>query len=270
MFEYIKLIILGIIEGITEFMPVSSTAHLILAQRWLSLAVETEGLHRILEIFPQVGCALAVLWFYRQKIFYLLKHMWTLRDAKLTVRNLVIATLPLLLAPIVASVADEQLNSVLLMAENLLMGAVIIFLLETRQHAVKVTTMADISVSSAILIGLAQLLAIFPGVSRSGATIVAALLLQIDRKTAVTFSFLLAIPAIMGAACLETIRHHTEILLTANLWMIVISTAAALVTALMVIQPLMACLSNRKLVVFGWYRVGLGLLLLLSLQWGWL
>lgn len=263
MWEILKLIALGIVEGITEFMPVSSTAHLILAQKLLALQVNGDAANRILDIFPQIGCALAVMLFYRQKIFYLLKHMFTLRDTRLTIRNLILATAPLLLAPLLIKFLPYNTNSVWLLAENLIIGAIIIFILETYQHTIRTTTIADISTVNAVLIGLAQLLAIFPGVSRSGATIVAALFLHIDRKTAVTFSFLLSIPAIMGAGMLEAIENHAVIFVQTNISIILVSTLTAFIVSLLVMKPLIDFLSTHKLVQFGWYRLGLGIILLL-------
>lgn len=262
--EYIKLIILGCIEGITEFMPISSTAHLILAQKYLALQLVNPALSRFMDIFPQLGCALALLCFYRQKIFYLLCNMHKTHDAQQTVWNLVIATAPLILAPLIDQIFTIP-RATDLLAINLILGGIIMFLVEIFQRVVHVTSIKEIPFSSAVLIGFAQLLAIFPGVSRSGATIVMALLLHLDRKTAVEFSFLLAIPAIMAASLLEVIQNYSIIFTTENLGYVLVSLAVTFIMALLVIHPLIAYLSNQKLNFFSYYRIGMGLLLLVLL-----
>ena len=199
---WLKAAILGLVEGATEFIPVSSTGHLILTQSLLNFTGPTANAFLI---FIQLGAILAVVWLYWRKFLDLLLHFWKPGKARQLVLNLVIATIP---AVVIGLPTDDWIEARLFkplpVALALVVGGIAILIIEKRKHTVKVASLDDIPLRLALGVGLIQVLSIlWPGVSRSGATIMGGLVLGLSRTAATEFSFFLAVPAMLGASALK-------------------------------------------------------------------
>jgi undecaprenyl-diphosphatase len=253
-------IILGLVEGITEFIPVSSTGHLILVQNWLNFTGEKEN---AFVIFIQLGAILAVLWLYRIKLFNVAISWPHDAQARRLILNLIIATIP---AVVIGLPTEDWIESYLFkpfpVALALALGGVAILLIERMQKQPTVATVDDIPTAKAIGVGLIQVLSIlFPGVSRSGATIMGGLVLGLSRTAAMEFSFFLAIPAMLGASLVKLIGAR-DVITTSDLPLFAVGFLVAFVAALLVIRGLLAFVAHRSFVPFAWYRIIFGVVLL--------
>lgn len=262
---WLKAALLGLVEGATEFIPVSSTGHLILVQDWLNFTGHKEN---AFAVFIQLGAILAVLWMYRAKFIDLALHFWKPGRARALLVNLVIGTIP---AVVVGLPTDDWIEAhffkPLPVAIALVAGGIAILLIERGKHRIKVTSVDDITWKLALYVGLIQVLAIlFPGVSRSGATIMGGLVLGLSRVAATEFSFFLAVPAMLGASALKLWGVRDE-LGAADLPVFGIGFVVSFIAALVVIRALVKFVSRRSFVPFAWYRIGLGALVASSLLW---
>jgi undecaprenyl-diphosphatase len=236
-------LLLGIVEGVTEFLPVSSTAHLILASRVLHLA-ETEFL-KSFQIIIQLGAILSVVVLYWSRF-------WNIEVLK----KLVVAFIP---TGIIGLTVYKPLKSHLLGNMNvvlaaMLIGGVALILFERfKVHSESDPDFTEITYKKALLIGLFQAIAIVPGVSRSAATIVGGSLIGISKRTIVEFSFMLAVPTMMAASGLELLKNHSA--LNEQSGMLAIGFVVSFVTAIAAIKSFLAFVKNRDFSVFGWYRV---------------
>lgn len=254
-----KAFILGIIEGATEFIPVSSTGHLILVGTWIDFQ-STES--KVFEVVIQLGAILAVVWIYRQRVWQLLYGAWQRDSVELSlVRNLAIAFLP---AAIIGAIFISAIKALFfhpgVVVVMLVLGGLIMIWVE-RPSALKKSPTAlsieTISWKQALAVGCAQCLAMIPGTSRSGATIIGGMIAGIERKTATEFSFFLAMPTMFAAAIYDTYRHGSE-LTQADTMAIVVGFVMAFVTALFVVRALLAYLARHTYRAFGIYRIILG------------
>lgn len=257
-------LILGLVEGITEFIPVSSTGHLIIAGAWLDF----EGARaQTFEIFIQLGAILAILWLYRRLFLDLLTRWHRDLGARRLLLNLAVAFLP---AAIVGLLTHDWIKQYLFnpvtVAGALVVGGIAILLIERRAPAVRVPEVDQLRPGTALGIGLAQILSLFPGVSRSGATIMGGYALGLSRKAATEFSFFLAVP-VMVAATLFDLIDSRDALTRADLPLFVLGFLAAFVSALVVVKAFLGYVSRRSFAVFAWYRIGFGLLLLAWFWW---
>ncbi len=264
-FLWLKAALFGLVEGATEFVPVSSTGHLILVQDWLDFTGHKEN---AFTVFIQLGAILAVLWMYRAKFLDLALNFWKPGRARTLLVNLVIGTIP---AVVVGLPTDDWIEAhffhPLPVAIALAAGGVAILLIERAKHRVTVTTIDDIPWKLALYVGLIQVLAIlFPGVSRSGATIMGGLALGLSRLAATEFSFFLAVPAMLGASALKLwgVRHDLG---ASDLPVFGIGFVVSFVSALVVIRALVKFVSRRSFVPFAWYRIALGAVVASSLLW---
>jgi undecaprenyl-diphosphatase len=260
----LKAFLLGIVEGLTEFLPVSSTGHLILVGEWINFA-STES--KVFEVVIQLGAILAVMWIFRARIFQLIKGVFDRQPAEVAfMRNLIIAFLP---AAIIGGLFIKQIKALFfhpgVVAVTLVLGGLIMLWVEHGRTGGKqdikpgtVTTLETITWRQALIVGFAQCLAMVPGTSRSGSTIIGGMLAGIERKTATEFSFFLAMPTMMAAALYDSYKHAAE-LSQHDMTAIAVGFIAAFLSALLIVRAVLAFVSNHTYRVFGWYRIALGL-----------
>jgi undecaprenyl-diphosphatase len=256
----LKAAIMGVVEGLTEFLPISSTGHLILAGAVLNFDGE---LAKLFDVFIQLGAILAVVWAYREKIVSLARRLPSDRAAQHFGVSIVIAFLP---AAIVGLGTHKLIKAYLFtpvtVALALVAGGVIILWIERMRHANRFAEMTDITYRAALWVGIAQVCALFPGVSRSGATIMGGLLAGLTRTAATEFSFFLAIPT-MFAATLFDLAKSAGGLTAGDAGILAIGFVAAFVSALWVVRWLIRFVGHHDFRPFAYYRIGFGGLLLL-------
>lgn len=259
--ELIKALFLGLIEGLTEFLPISSTGHLILFGHLIDFKTDSG---RVFEVVIQLGAILAVCWLYRQKIIELIQGFFSGgMHARRFAINVFVAFIPAVIIGVLAVDFIKQfLFNPIVVAYSLIIGGLIIFAVEARKFAPKTIEATDITLKQAILVGLAQCVAMIPGTSRSGATIIGGMLSGLSRKAATEFSFFLAMPTMLGAATYDLIRN-ANVLTSDNLLNISVGFVAAFVAALLVVKALVKFVEKHSLKVFAWYRIILGLIILI-------
>lgn len=267
----IKAFILGIVEGLTEFLPISSTGHLIIAGDILNFdgpEVNT------FSIAIQAGAIFAVCWFYRVRLWSIAKNFLKPGpDRRLTI-NLIVAFLPAaILGVIFADMIEALLFNAISVAVALIVGGFIIFWIEKihakRDYAPRVPKMDDMTVKDAFLVGCMQCIAMIPGTSRSGATIIGGLVLGLSRKAATEFSFFLAIPTIFGATVyslakifLRVSTEHSFVWTTNMTIGFIVGFVVSFVSALAVVKWLLRYVSSNNFNAFGWYRIIFGFIIL--------
>jgi undecaprenyl-diphosphatase len=266
---WLEAIILGLVEGITEFLPVSSTGHLILTQALLGL--EGAAIDRLL-IICQGAAILAVCWEYRQKLLHTAFSLHKDDTSRRFVLNLFIAFLPL---AILGLLFQDELKAVLFNAISvaiaLIAGGVIILWAERRKHEERIQDVDQLTAKDALKLGLFQALALIPGTSRSGATIIGGLLCGLSRRTAAEFSFFVAIPVLLSATAYELWQAREELHET-DLWPVVICCVASFISALLAIK-LLRYVSRNSFAAFAWYRIAFGVVVLATawsgtVDWG--
>lgn len=258
-----KAAFLGAVEGITEFLPVSSTGHLILIGDAINF---NSGQAKVFEIVVQLGAILAVCWLYRAKIITLLRD---LRGGDAAARRFAGCVLlgffpAAVLGALFIGVIKSVLFSPAVVACALIVGGFIILAVEGRARVPRITTVDDIGWRQALGIGVAQCVAMIPGTSRSGATIIGGMLCGLSRTAATEFSFFLAMPTMLGAASYDLLRHH-HLLSADDAITIGVGFAAAFVSALLVVRALVRFVAQHSLRVFAWYRIALGGVLVASM-----
>ena len=255
-------VVLGIVEGLTEFLPVSSTAHLVLSKQLIAFKAIDDNLF---EIFIQIGAILAICLTYRGKLGEVVCGLGDKKQQRFA-GNVLLAFLPaVVLGVMFHKVIKEVLFSNVVIAASLITGGVVMILVDRRPVVATVEQangeLADMRPRTALVIGLIQCLAMVPGVSRSGATIIGGMLLGLQRRTATEFSFFLAIPTIAGASLYE-LAKHLDRLNADSLGLLLLGTLSAFLSALLVIRWFIQHVSRHNFVPFGIYRIILGLLIL--------
>jgi undecaprenyl-diphosphatase len=258
--------ILGIIEGLTEFLPVSSTGHLILAGQLLGFNDE-KG--KVFEIAIQFAAILAVVWEYRARLGHAVVSLRSEPASQRLALNLIVAFMP---AAVLGFLFIKQIKFYLfnpiVVASALIIGGVLILWAERRQHVVRADTIDEITWRDALKVGFAQALAMIPGTSRSGATIIGGLFFGLSRKAATEFSFFLAIPT-MFAATLYDVYKNRDLFSADDISLFVVGGAASFISALLAVRGLIRFVSRHDFTVFAWYRIVFGLLVLLTAYTGW-
>lgn len=263
-----KAAILGLIEGATEFIPVSSTGHLILASGLLNW---TDARAEAFVVFVQLPAILAVVWFYRRKIWEVVRTLGSREASRRLALNVIVGTIPAVLIGFpTRDFVKAHLSSNLSVAVALLVGGLVILAVERREHPMRVRSVDDIPIKLAIGVGVFQVLAmLFPGVSRSAATIIGGLVLGLSRVAATELSFFLAIPAMIGASAVELWRVRNE-LSSGDVEAFAVGAVVSFASALVVIRALLAFVSRRNFVPFAWYRIALGGVFIAMILWtGW-
>ncbi|MDX2193141.1 MAG: undecaprenyl-diphosphate phosphatase [Gemmatimonadales bacterium] len=253
-------VIMGLVEGVTEFIPVSSTGHLIIAGDWLGLQGERAA---TFEIFIQLGAILAIVWIYRDRLLAVARNVAGDPGHRRFVLNLLLAFLPAAVTGLaVHSWIKAHLFSPVTVAWALIVGGVAMLVVERLRPEPRVTHMDHVTPRAALGVGLAQVLSLFPGVSRSGATIMGAYALGFSRQAATEFSFFLAIPVI-GAATGYDLLKSRELLSMADAPLFATGFVVAFLSSLVVVRVFLGYVSRHTFVPFAWYRIAFGALLLL-------
>jgi undecaprenyl-diphosphatase len=257
--------LLGVIQGLTEFLPVSSTAHLLIGARLLGF--EDPG--GVFTVLIQLGSILAVIWLYRVKIARVLRGLPSDHDARHFVLMIVVAFLP---AAVAGALLSGYVKRVLyttptVIAVTFIAGGIVMLLVERYRPQPLVMNADHTSLARALGIGLCQVLALIPGVSRSGATIVGGMLLGLDRAAAAEFSFFLAMPTMSAAFAhdLLEVRHSLNATLAAE---IAVGFVMAFIAAVLVVRPFLAFVGRHGFVPFAWYRILAGAALFAAVTFG--
>lgn len=269
MLELIKAIIFGIVEGITEWLPISSTGHMILLQEIMPLKVSDE-FYSMFEVVIQLGAILAVVVLFWKQIW---PFQWKDKTKPVVKKDIFLMWIKIVVACIPAAVVgvlfddliDKYLYNYVTVSLALIIFGVAFILIENYNRGRKpvVTQLSQITYQTALIIGLFQLIAaVFPGTSRSGATIVGALLIGVSRTVAAEFTFFLAIPVMFGASLLKLVKFGFGFT-AAEAGILVVGMAVAFVVSVFVLRFLMEYIKKHDFKVFGWYRIILGLLVLL-------
>jgi undecaprenyl-diphosphatase len=290
---YVKAIIMGLVEGATEFIPVSSTGHLILAGDWLNFDDQRADTFLV---FIQLGAILAVVWLYRAKVFGVLGdafrrdeaesrpietavldetaprrvHESKRRVARRMVANLMVAFLPAaLIGFLVHDWIKEVLFHPLVVAVALVVGGIAILLIERWNPREQVEHVDDLPMRKALGVGLAQVLSLIPGVSRSGATIMGGISLGLSRVAATEFSFFLAIPVMFAATSYDLFQNR-EILSASDIPLFAVGFFVSMISAVFIVKAFLSYVSKNSFAVFAWYRIAFGLFLM-AFYWitGW-
>ena len=268
--EIIKAIILGIVEGVTEWLPVSSTGHMILVDEFLKLNVSKEFMEMFLVVI-QLGAILAVILLYWKKIFPFKfdNGVKVEKDTIIMWVKILIACVP---AAIVGLLWDDYLNALFYnpttVAIMLILFGILFIVIENYNKGKnpKINSLTEITYTVAVMIGLFQLIAaVFPGTSRSGATIVGALLIGVSRTVAAEFTFFLAIPVMLGASALKLVKFGLKtgfVMTGSELTILLVGMIVAFIVSILAIKFLMSYIKNNDFKVFGWYRIILGILVL--------
>ncbi len=258
-------LILGIVEGLTEFLPISSTGHLILAGDLLKFNDERG---KLFHIVIQSGAILAVCWEYRAKIGSVIGGLGSDPQAWRFVRNLAIAFTPLaVLGLLFGKAIKATLFQPVPVAIAFIVGAFVILWAERREHTVRITSVDHLNALDALKLGIAQAFALIPGTSRSGATIIGGLLFGLSRRAATEFSFFLAIPTLLIATLYELYKERA-LLNFDDIGMWVVGFVASFVSAFLCVRWLLRFISTHDFTVFAWYRIAFGIVVIVTWQLG--
>ncbi len=263
----IKAAIMGIVEGLTEFLPISSTGHLILAGSLLGF---TDEKAKVFDIAIQTGAIFAVILVYWQKIRDTLVALPTDQKAQQFALNVFIAFLPaVVLGLLFGKMIKENLFTPVVVASTFIIGGFIILWAEKRQQtAVRVHSVDDMSALDALKVGLVQCLALVPGTSRSGATIIGGMLLGLSRKASTDFSFFLAMPTLIGAGVYSLYKER-HMLSMADIPMFAVGLVFSFISAWLCVRWLLRYISTHNFVPFAWYRIVFGIVVLVTAYTGW-
>ncbi|MEN8283528.1 undecaprenyl-diphosphate phosphatase [Acinetobacter gerneri] len=265
----LKAAIMGIVEGVTEFLPISSTGHLILASELMNFWTKEKS--DLFVVAIQMGAIAAVIYEYWSKLWGAATGLFSgePKGRHLGV-SLILASIPIVLVGLTfGEKVKELLFNDVTVAIGLIIGGIIIWWVEKHPPKVNAEEVDNISLKEAIYIGLIQVLSLIPGTSRSGATIIGAMCLGVSRKAATEFSFFLGIPVIIGAGLLDLAKSY-HVYQTGEDWTVFfVGLIVSFVSALILIRVLVAYVAKRDFMVFAWYRIVSGLIILLFALTGW-
>jgi undecaprenyl-diphosphatase len=266
MFDVIKATILGIVEGLTEFVPVSSTGHLLLIQQFLGFSDEDFG--KSFTVLIQFGAILALLSIYFVRLWQLFTGMFTDPNARRFIIGVLIAFLP---AAVIGATAYKFIKEVLfnpwVVCFALIAGGAVLLWIDRLDLKPRYHEATGFTLPMYLVIGLAQCLSMVPGVSRSGATIVSAMLLGADRRAAAEFSFWLAMPTMAGAFAFDLYKSHAQ-MSSGNLLLVAIGFVVSFISAWFVVKTFLDYVSRHGFTLFAWWRVAVGTIGLIALALG--
>lgn len=261
-----KAAILGIVEGATEFLPISSTGHLILAGDLLNFMSHEK--RNVFDIAIQLGAILAVVWEYRTRFVSTFAGIGRDPIANRLIINLAIAFLPLaILGLTFGDTIKAYLFKPIPVAATFIIGAFIILWAEKREHTVTIETVDDIRPIDALKLGFAQAVALIPGMSRSGSTIIGGLFFGLSRKAAAEFSFFLAVPT-LGLASIYSMYKDRALLSTDDIGVWVTGFILAFISAMIAVRALIRYVSHHDFTIFAWYRIAFGVIVLVTAYTG--
>lgn len=265
----LKALVMGVVEGLTEFLPVSSTGHLILAASLLDFTGERV---KLFEVVIQTGAILAVLSVYAERLWGTVRGLGSDARARRFAANVAIGFVPAAAAGVAAAdFIKGVLFNPIVVASGFIVGGVVILWAERRQRGgahVRVHDVDELGWRDALYVGLVQCLALIPGTSRSGATIIGGMLLGLSRKAATEFSFFLAIPMIFGAAAWDLLKNHA-LLSAADLPMFAVGMVVSWLAAWACVRWLLRFVAHHTYTPFGWYRIAFGIVVLATAWGGW-
>ncbi len=265
-YEVFVALVQGIVEGLTEFLPVSSTGHLIVSGALLGFDGEKA---KVFDVVIQAGAILAVCWVYRRKIAEVVAGLGRDPAARRLAGNIVLAFLPAaLLGALFADGIKKFLFNPVSVAAAFVIGGVLILWAEGRKHRITVTEVDDAGWKDALKVGLAQCFALIPGTSRSGATIIGALLFGFSRRAATEFSFFLAIPTIFAAALYSGWKSRA-LFDVDDVPMLTVGFLAAFLSAIVAVRGLLKFISTHSFRALAWYRIVFGAVILITAHFGW-
>lgn len=261
-----QAIILGVVEGLTEFLPISSTGHQIIVADLIGFGGERA---MAFNIIIQLAAILAVVWEFRRKILDVVFGLTSEPTARRFTGNLLLAFMPaVVLGVLFADLIHEYLFNPITVAAALVVGGFIMLWAERREHRVEVDHVDDMRWSHALKIGFVQCVAMIPGTSRSGSTIIGGLLFGLSRKAATEFSFFLAMPTMVGAAVYSGYKYR-DLFQPSDLPVFALGFVTSFIFAMIAVRALLKFIANHSYAVFAWYRIVFGLLILATWQFGW-
>jgi len=261
-----QVLILGAVEGLTEFLPISSTGHQIIVADLLEFGGERA---MAFNIIIQLGAILAVVWEFRRKILDVVVGLPRQARAQRFTLNLLIAFMPaVVLGVLFADLIHEYLFNPITVAVALVVGGVIMLWAARRQHVERAEEVDDMRWTDALKIGCAQCLAMIPGPSRSGSTIIGGLLFGLSRKAATEFSFFLAMPTMVGAAVFSGYKYR-DLFQPDDFPVFAIGFVVSFIFAMIAVRGLLKFIASHSYAVFAWYRIAFGLVILATWQFGW-
>lgn len=261
----IQAFILGVVEGLTEFLPISSTGHQIIVADIIGFGgARAEAFNIII----QLAAILAVVWEFRRKILEVVVGLPTQPQARRFTANLLIAFAPaVVLGVAFADAIHHYLFNPITVAVALVIGGVVMLWAEQREHRIRAETVDEMTWKDALKVGCAQCLALVPGTSRSGATIIGGLLFGLSRKAATEFSFFLAMPTMVGAAVYSGYKYR-HLFQPDDLPVFAVGFVTSFIFAMIAVRGLLKFIANHSYAAFAWYRIAFGLLILATWQFG--
>ncbi len=252
----IDSIILGIVEGFTEFLPISSTGHLIVVSEFLGL--DQNNVNKAFEVIIQFAAILAVILTYPSKFTFKHIDLWT---------KVIIAFLPIAVLGFIFSKQVKAMFNIEIVAWMFIIGGIIFLIVERfyKENETHTLDVEDVTYKQAIWIGIAQIFALIPGTSRAGASIIGAMLVGLNRKTSAEFSFLLAFPVMCATTAYDLLKHHEELFTAGNLLNLAVGFVVSFIVAFLTIKLFLKFLEKFTFVAFGIYRILFGILLLIIL-----
>ncbi|QEY59034.1 undecaprenyl-diphosphate phosphatase [Pseudomonas sp. C27(2019)] len=262
----VQAIILGVVEGLTEFLPVSSTGHQIIVADAIGFGGQRA---KAFNIIIQLAAILAVMWEYRRKIVSVVVGLPREAGAQRFTANLLVAFFPaVVLGLSFADLIEQWLFNPVTVATALVVGGVVMLWAEKRTHSIAADTVDDMNWKQALKIGCAQCLALVPGTSRSASTIIGGLFFGLSRKAATEFSFFLAMPTMVGAAVYSMYKHRELFASGDDLPVFALGFVTSFIFAMLAVRALLKFIANNSYAVFAWYRIVFGLLILATWQLG--
>jgi undecaprenyl-diphosphatase len=263
---YLQAAILGVVEGLTEFLPISSTGHLIIAGQLLGF---NDDKAKVFDVVIQSGAMLAIVWEYRVRFASVLARLPTDPAARRFMANLFVAFLPAAVLGLAFNkMIKEHLFFAVPVAVAFIVGGLIILWVDRRATQARVATVDDMTWSHALKVGIAQTFALIPGTSRSGSTIIGGMLFGLSRRAATEFSFFLAVPTLVAAGAYDLFKNRT-LFHAADLGPLAVGFVVSFVAAFLCVRWLLRYIVSHDFTVFAWYRIAFGAVVLATAYLGW-